>query len=452
MHEFYPNLPNRDITPRFWVYHYPMNLDAHLPKNLKSHQIEALYESLKEQRTHSLVLNPSKESDEAFLARFPRLSPHPFLEHVYSYKKEEYDFGKMALYDLGCYSIQDSASMLPAFALSPRKGEKVLDLCAAPGGKTILLSLLSRQGSLVIANDISLPRAKELSRNVERMGLGNVIVTNDDFAKKSRCYDSFFDCILLDAPCSGSAMARKNAQAEEEWSEAKMARCLKLQSALLEVAYPMLKQGGRLVYATCSFCYEEDEGVLASFLSKHEDIHPQSLAERQGYFHGETIPEAVYLFPSLYPGEGQFFCLLKKEGGGKEHPLASKAETPHNDFFSFFGLQGRYNFESKGALWSLPFFFPTEGLSALRLGLKVASSPFQEPDHALSRYLAPAFQVELSEKEALSYLKGETFPLDLKDGYYLASYSKKGLGFFKMAKGKMKNRYPKGLRRNYKFI
>ncbi len=429
-----------------------MNLDEHLPQNMSLEQKEALYASFKGEQTHSLVLNVSKMGDEEFKKRFPQVVPHPFLEHVYSYKKEDYEFGKMALYDLGCYSIQDSSAMLPPFVLSPKKGERVLDLCASPGGKSIFLSLLSQQESIVLGNDISLTRAKELSSNIERMGLGNLIITNDDFSQKAPYYASFFDCIMLDAPCSGTAMARKNEQAKEEWSPSKMSRCVTLQEELLEEAYLMLKPGGRLVYATCSFCYEEDEGVLLSFLRKHGDIHPKSIEERPGFFHGETIPEAVYLFPSLYSGEGQFFCLLEKEGEKQSQPLAKLGKTEHEDFFTFFGLENRSNFESKDALWSLPFFFPYERLNALRLGLKVASSPFLEPDHALSHYLNASFQVELSEKEALSFLKGETFPVNLEDGYYLASFLGKGLGFFKVARGQMKNHYPKGLRKSYKFI
>ena len=429
-----------------------MNLDAYLPKNLKKEEREALFASFEGEQTHSLLLNTKKMSDEEFQRRFPKAVPHPFLEHVYSYRKEDYEFGKMALYDLGCYSIQDSAAMLPPFILSPKVGETVLDLCAAPGGKSIFLSLLSNQESVILANDISLSRAKELSSNIERMGLGNVIVSNDDFSKKAANYASFFDCIMLDAPCSGSAMIRKNAQAKEEWSPSKMERCAELQFSLLEQAYAMLKPGGRMVYSTCSFCYEEDEGALSSFLARHKDIHPIKVEERHGYFHGETIPEAVYLFPSLYEGEGQFFCLLIKDG--KVSTL--KKETPKNalndEFFSFFGLEGRYNYEFKDALWSLPFYLPITNLQILRGGLKVASSPFVEPDHALAHYLGPTFQIELDESKAIRFLKGETFPLDLSDGYYLASYEGKGLGFFKMAKGQMKNRYPKGLRRNYKVI
>ncbi len=429
-----------------------MVLDAYLPKNMKKEQKDALLSSLDAAPTHTLVLNERKLADEEFRKRFPSALPHPFLKHVYSYDKAECEFGKMALYDLGCYSIQDSAAMLPPYVLAPKKGERILDLCAAPGGKSIFLSLLSGQEAVIYANDISLSRSKELSSNVERMGLGDIIVTNDDFSKKTDQYFGYFDAIMLDVPCSGTAMWRKNPQAKREWSSAKMERCLEMQRPLLETAYSLLKPGGRMVYSTCSFCYEEDEGMLASFLLRHPDMHPQAIEEHEGYFHGETVPEGVYIFPSLYKGEGQFLCLLKKDGEAGSLTASNQKNTDYDDYFSFFGLEGRDNFEAKDALWSLPFPCKFDGLSVLRLGLKVSSSPYLEPDNALAHYLGSEYQAELSEKEALRYLKGETFPIELEEGFYVASFEGKGLGFFKMVKGQMKNRLPKGLRKSYRFI
>ena len=390
-------------------------------------------------------------TDEEFLSSFPLVKRHPFLPHVFSYEKGDYEFGKRALYDLGAYSIQDAAAMLPAFVLNPQEGETVLDLCAAPGGKTIFMSLLCAQKALVIANDLSFPRAKDLSSNVERMGLGNAVVVNDDFSKIRAPKEGAFDAIMLDAPCSGTAMFRKSSQAEGEWSPNKMGRCLSLQLSLLEQAYLFLKPGGRMVYSTCSFCFEEDEGALLSFLSRHGDMKPVELEEREGYFHGEALKEAVYLFPHRFQGEGQFFCLLKKEGAPSFRP-AKKQEISRqcDDFISFYGLGERFNFRQGDAFWSLPFPSPDLPLHVLRNGVKVSSFPFEEPDFALAHFLSSSGGLELSEKEALSYLKGETLPLRLPDGFYLASCRSMGLGFFKMAKGKMKNKYPKGLRRFYR--
>ena len=429
-----------------------MALFDHLPGNMSGRQKDDLHCAANQEQTHSLLLNTAKMSDDDFISLFPSLESHPFLEHVYYYKKEECEFGKISYFDLGVYSIQDSSAMLPPFILSPKKGEVVLDLCAAPGGKSVFMSLSSAQEALIVANDISFSRAKDLSSNIERMGLGNVIVSNDDFSAKCFELEGYFDAIMLDVPCSGGALMRKNAQAKEEWSEAKMNRCLAMQKSLLEQAYVMLKKGGRMVYSTCSFCVEEDEEVLASFLTSHNDMKAKPVEERNGYFHGEIIKEAVYLFPSLYKGEGQFFCLLEKEGDEKTPERKKNQEKEYQEILSFFGLDKRSANSSKDVLWSLPFSVSLPCLHLLREGLKVASFPSLEPDHALSHYLGKDALIELSKEQALSYLRGETFPLSLPNGFYAAGYQGIGLGFFKMAGGKMKNHLPKGLRKSKPII
>ena len=422
---------------------------THLPPSL----VETLQISAEEENTHALYLNLAKMSEEAFLSRFPKVKPHPLLPHAFLYSKSDYEFGKSFYYDMGVYSIQDASSMLPPFYLDPKPGETVLDLCAAPGGKSILLSLLMQGRGILLSNDLSPSRAKSLSSNIERMGLGNVIVCNDDFSRHATESNETFAQTLLDAPCSGSAMFRKSEQSRKEWSEAKVRECALIQAELLEEAYAMLKPGGRLLYSTCSFSYEEDEGALSSFLSKHPDMKTIQVQESPLFYRGKEIPDSVLLLPCLFPGEGQFLCLLEKEGsleGTSEKYCASK--TGFEDLLGFYGLSDRFNFLSSSCLWSLPRFFDTKSLHTLRKGLKVAEGPYFEPDQSLAHYLGADYQVELTSSQALSFCKGETFPLCLGDGYYLASYQGVGIGFFKMAKGKMKNHYPKGLRRQYKEI
>lgn len=422
---------------------------THLPPSL----VEGLRRCRKEEETHALYLNPEKFDNSSFLSLFPKVKPHPIVPHAYLYSKTDYEFGKSFYYDVGAYSIQDASSMLPPFFLDPKPGENVLDLCAAPGGKTILLSLLMEGEGILLSNDISPSRAKALSSNVERMGLGNVIVTNADFSKHHQEFRERFDKILLDAPCSGSAMFRKNAQAEKEWSPSKVRECASTQKELLEQAYSMLKKGGRMLYSTCSFSYEEDEGALLHFLASHPDVKPLPVAESPCFYHGKDVPESILLLPSLFPGEGQFLCLLEKEGSSSPSvPIKRSPSEAHQEPFSFFGLQKRHCEEHSDCLWSLPRRFDTGSLTPLRLGLKVAMGPYFEPDQALAHYLGKEHQVELTDEQALSYCRGETFPLALGEGYYLAAYRGMGIGFFKMAKGKMKNHYPKGLRRNYKSL
>lgn len=420
----------------------------HFPQDVRL-KLEA---SFSEQRTHALYLNPKKVRDEDFLSRFPKVMPHPFIPHAYLYLNKDYEFGKSYLYDLGAYSIQDASSMVPPFVLSPKSGERILDLCAAPGGKSILLSLLMDGGGVLLSNDINPARAKDLSSNVERMGLGNVIVTNQDFATVYPSFQKAFDGILLDAPCSGSFMFRKNAQAEREWSLEKVHRCAAIQKSLLEYCYAMLAQGGRMVYSTCSLSLEENEGMILDFLLSHPDMKILPIQEEKGFYHPSSLPESVYLLPCFFPGEGQFLCLLQKEGNAPKQVERQAKSKEYSSFFDFFGLSSLHQMENKNSLSCLPMEFSTHGIRVLRNGLLVSEPPYLEPSQSLAHYLGKEYQVALSKGQAASFFRGETFPLPLEDGYYLASYEGMGIGWFKMVQGKMKNHYPKGLRRNYKSL
>lgn len=419
---------------------------SHLPQE----RIQGLKRALEGNTTHALLLNKNKISSEEFVSLFPGLTPHPFIDNAFLYDKETYDFGKSILYDLGAYSIQDASSMVSPYALNVNGEDRVLDMCAAPGGKSIFLSLAMDGNGVLLSNDLSYPRAKDLSSNIERMGLGNVIVASDDFSLKAGLFQNQFSAILLDAPCSGSSMFRKNSQAKQEWSVKKVASCASIQRQLLDDAAYMLAPGGRMVYSTCSFSYEENEGQILEFLSRHEEMEPLFIEERKGFYHPATLPQAIYLFPDLFPGEGQFLCLLRKKGD--KAPLSwppirkEKAMASYEDFY---GLSDRDNVSINGDLYSLSKRFDTKSLHILRYGLKVSEPPYRDPAQALAHYLNEGHQYPLTKKQATAYCKGETFPLALEDGYYLGSYEKMGIGFFKMAKGKMKNHYPKGCRRNY---
>ncbi len=418
----------------------------HLPND----RVDGLKKALEGKVTHALLLNEKKISDERFLSLFPKVTPHPFIRHAFLYEKETYDFGKCILYDLGAYSIQDASSMVSAYALGVSSEDKVLDMCAAPGGKSIFLSLQMDGDGVLLSNDLSYSRAKDLSSNIERMGLGNVIVASDDFCEKSYLFESSFSAILLDAPCSGSSMFRKNPQAKYEWSPKKVSSCQQIQSKLLDQAAHMLLPGGRIVYSTCSFSYEENEGQLLDFLSRHPEMEACPIEEQEGFYHPSPLPQSVYLFPDLFPGEGQFLCLLRKKeelsNACFPAPRREKAGTSYADFY---GLEDRDNVSLGESCYSLSRRFDTKSLHLLRYGLKVSEAPFREPSQALAHYLGKAHQYPLSQKKAISFCKGETFPCPLEEGYYLASFEGMGIGFFKMAKGQMKNHYPKGCRRNY---
>ena len=234
----------------------------HLKTYLSNQEIKALEDSLNESSKHALLLNTNKMNEEQLLSLFPNLIRHPIVKNAYLYNKDEYDLGKSVFHALGCFYLQEPSAMIPAYLLNPKPGELVLDLCAAPGGKSMQASLLMNNEGLIISNDLSKQRAFSISENAERLGRGNLLITNNDFSLIYQKYQNSFDKIILDAPCSGSGMFRKESKMEDDWSYQKVLKFAEIQKQLILMSYSMLKPGGKMVYSTCSFSYEEDEEVI----------------------------------------------------------------------------------------------------------------------------------------------------------------------------------------------
>ncbi len=426
---------------------------THLPALLLSE----LEEAQNKEPIHALLLDVSKISDEDFKSQYPLLKEHPFLPHVYYYDKDTYDFGKSWLYDAGVISIQDPAAMLVPFYLAPSSNETVLDLCAAPGGKTIFASLLMHQQGTILCNDLSYPRAKNLSQNIERMGLRNCIVTSDDFSKVYHSFEGMFDKIILDAPCSGSAMFRKDELAEKDWSEEKVHRCALIQQQLLEIAYAMLKPGGRIIYSTCSFSYEENEGNVLSFLASHKDMSPIAVDSHDCFYHPSGLIESVYLFPHLYQGEGQFFCLMEKEATRAPVFARQDKQKPLHvspvllELVEKAGLKD-FSISKRGQnYYGIKNPLPVEGLHVLRYGVELGNEDkYFMPAHALARASSSALSLPLTKEQAFAYFSGETFSIEAPNGFHVVSYQNCPLGWVKVVEKTAKNHYPKGLRYRYK--
>ena len=188
-----------------------MDFFTHLESYLSEKEISLLRESLKHDSLHAALLNVTKMNDETFMSLFPNVKKHPFVSHAYLYNKNEYDLGKSIFHLLGCFYLQEPSAMMPSYLLDAQKDDIILDMCAAPGGKTVQTSFLLNDSGLIIANDLSRQRAEAIVENVERLGLGNIVVTNNDLSKISNHYLNAFDKVILDAPCSGSGMFRKRA-------------------------------------------------------------------------------------------------------------------------------------------------------------------------------------------------------------------------------------------------
>ncbi|MCI2069227.1 MAG: methyltransferase domain-containing protein [Bacilli bacterium] len=418
---------------------------SYLTSYLKKEEITSLEEEMSLAIPHKgFVIDSRKIDQKKIQASFPSAQPDEEDSIRFTYDPTKEEPGKNILHEAGAYYIMDPSGAEATFVLGSHQRLTVLDLCAAPGGKTISFALRNPD-SLIVANDISRPRAEELAKNCERLGLNNVIVTSLDPKAFSPRFDGYFDLIILDAPCSGTGMFRKEAKMAEDWTYEKALRLTPIQDSLLELASHLLAKGGRLIYITCSFLKEEDEDRLTPFLENHKDFSPVNLPFRTGYRLG-TIPGAIHLLPSLFNGEGHFFTLLKKDGE-KEFECKDGKATFNQEL-------SLYTFTWEKELWGLNHFYPELfNLPALRMGLKLTNhAPYAkcEQDHAISHYPFKYEGIELTEKEAKDYLVGIELKdsSSRKDGPYIVTFCGLGLGWVLKKGTRLHNLYPKGLRRS----
>ena len=372
----------------------------------------------------------------------------------------------------GAFYLQEASAMAPAAALDVRPGEVVLDLCAAPGGKsTQLAAALGNQGVLV-SNDPEPSRARALAGNLERMGAANAVVVNALPHRLAARWPERFDAILVDAPCSGEGMFRRDPDARAEWSPAAPAGCAKRQAEILDRAAEMLKPGGRMVYSTCTFNGVENEGSVRAFLERHPDFAPEDFslpgvgAARQGM---------LRLFPHRLRGDGHFVARLRRAGTPEAIPprpprpdpaardllaMLEDGVCPLPDFLSASvpSLRGERLYavpQAAPPLEGIPVVAP--GLCLLRAvparpgrGGKAAAFSRVEPDHALAMALPPELArrtASLDDARAAAYLAGEALPCDGEDGWTQVLWRGMPLGWGKVAGGQLKNHLPKGLRR-----
>ena len=436
-----------------------MDFVLNIKRYLSDDFVKELIEALDKEKTNSLILNTKKITNQKFIEKFPKVIPHPFLENVYYYSKKDYEFGKSFLFDNGAYYIMDASSLLVSKYLEIEDGDNVLDMCAAPGGKSISLCLENLDKNFeIIANDISYKRSLELSKNIEHLGLSNVIVTSNNLSQIYKNYKEKFNKIILDAPCSGSAMFRKNDLAKSDWAIEKVNACALLQKELLEEAIYMLEDGGLISYSTCSFSYEENEEVILSVIQNHPEISLVKIEENPKFYRTKELPEAIHLFPNLYDGEGQFICILKKrESNIKNKKLNSK--TVFKNEFEKSILKNDFekvnlNFKFQKSINNTIYLYNNEldlkHFNVIRCGLEIGSTNKKLfiPSFHLAHFLYSENSIAIDENEMKKYIHGEEIKkdLNLEKGFYVVSFEGINLGFVKYSNGVLKNYYPKGLR------
>ncbi len=426
-----------------------MDFPTHLERNFPRDVTEKIIASLNEKRTFGLLLNTNKIKIQEFCSRFPDLSLHPFVRNGFLYNRKQYDFGKLFDHGLGAYYLQEPSAMSVVSFLNIEPGETILDMCAAPGGKAVQASLLTGEQGIVLANDISHARSLILSNNVERLGLGNVIVINNDFSNIYSYYLETFDKIILDAPCSGSGMFRKDDKMIADWSYNKVMACQKSQVSLLYLAYLMLKPGGMIAYSTCSFSKEENEDVVAHLLAESDACLMPITVER-GLYSSRHLDGPVYFLPPYFAGEGHFLAIIKKPGMLRKSVVKSMLyRGKHLDLLKQFGLEGRHNLELKNSLYSLSKAFDVAKTNVIRYGVRCFDEidKHPKPNHHLATYSNSAQSLALDEESLKRYLAGEMLNYRTEPGYHIVAYHGLNAGFVHSVNGVLKNLYPKGLRR-----
>jgi len=377
------------------------------------------------------------------------------------YLREGVRPGLSPLHAAGAYYIQEASAMAPAMVLDAQPGECVLDLCAAPGGKSSQLALALQGQGVLVANEPEPSRARALSGNLERLGVSNSVVVNALPEQLSPHWPEYFDAILVDAPCSGEGMFRRDPEARTQWNPASPAGCAARQAGILDHAALMLKPGGRLVYSTCTFNAQENEGSIRAFLSRHPDFSPEEFS-LPGI--GTSQDGMLRLYPHRLRGEGHFVACLRKAGTPEPEKASPRPGKPDKQIDQALKLLcpdvlpawpqrfRNMRFELSGdSLWAIPQACPPlEGIKVLRKGLKVLrlGKNYIEPDHALAMALCPAEAahiVDVEEDQARKVLSGETIECGHK-GWTVVAFMGMPLGWGKASGGQLKNHIPKGLR------
>lgn len=429
------------------MYNNCMDFKQYLEQYYSNEDVKKILDSFSQKRTNSFILNINKYC----LSQLNdiEVSPHPYIKNAFYFNSDVNKLGTDYRFDNGMFYIQDASAMMPVHCLGIRSNEIILDMCAAPGGKTIDAAIELNNTGAIIANDLSYERARTLSSNIEKMGFSNVVVTNNDFTKIYPEYCQVFDKIILDAPCSGSFMFRKNENAKDDWTYEKVIKCNKTQTDLLSYAAYMLKPGGKISYSTCSLCQEENEQIIKEFLSINSDFHLVHQEFGQDVIESEYLSNTYYFMPHLFKGEGQFLAILEKDGSYYQTDLIYDKKPILTDIEKKFNL----DFSSYRSLLNENYVlnkpFDLRHLKILRYGLHVSTTKgkIEIPSFHLAHFLPSNISIELDENERKKYLHGEELSRDnIQDGFYVVSYNGLNLGFVKASQGKLKNYYPKGLR------
>ena len=471
-------------------------------QSLLKDEYEDYLACFKEPRYYGLRVNTGKISVEEFKRLCPfEITPVPWISNGFYYNGEKVTPSKHPYYFAGLYYLQEPSAMTPADRLPVEPGDKVLDLCAAPGGKATELGAKLGGSGVLAANDISNSRAKGLLKNIEVFGIGNVLVLSEEPGKLVDYFAGYFDKILIDAPCSGEGMFRKDKKMVKAWEEHGPEYFKNIQKSIILQAAQMLRPGGQMLYSTCTFDPGENEQVIGHLLENCPEFEIEEIEQYEGFAEGmpnrlcgiceerkEELRKTVRIFPHRMKGEGHYLALLRKGNGtdakdvfsevvhrnqhktekikvsGKESSFRTRTEKLPEEFLSFlqdtekeFDL-GRMKVYGE-RIYYMPEGLPDlKGIRFLRTGLlmgELKKNRF-EPSQAFAMSLKKeeyrkVIDLRAQDERVMRYLKGET--LDVSElvnakakGWHLVCVDGFPLGWGKLAGGTLKNKYLAGWR------
>jgi len=443
-------------------------------RELLGPEYDAFAKGYEEDHAAGLRVNTMKLTPEEFERIAPvSVQKIPWIANGFYYDADAEQPAKHPYYFAGMYYIQEPSAMTPAAVLPVEPGDRVLDLCAAPGGKSTELAAKLNGKGVLVSNDISNSRAKALLKNLELFGTKNAVIISEPPAKLAERFAGYFDKILVDAPCSGEGMFRKSPAIMKNWEQYGVEYYQKLQREILPSAVKMLKPGGMLLYSTCTFSPEEDEDTLMFLLREYPELSMvESPLSYEGFGEGrpewvdgpEELKKAIRIWPHRMAGEGHFVALLQKSTDGtgdsyrSERLRPAKLSEEATEFFTHISMKLATEriVAREDKLYYLPEGLPElSGLRILRTGLLLGEMKKNrfEPSQALACALKAneydnCYHLSANDGDVIRYLKCETITAEkpVKDGFVLVCADGYPLGWGKASKGVIKNKYLAGWR------
>jgi 16S rRNA C967 or C1407 C5-methylase (RsmB/RsmF family)/NOL1/NOP2/fmu family ribosome biogenesis protein len=423
--------------------------------------------SLERPLHHALRFNTLKTSPTSHTLPFT-LTPVGAWEPAGFHLHEAGRPGNHPAHAAGLYYLQEPAAMTVGVLADPQPGELVLDLAAAPGGKSTHLAARMGDRGLLVANDIDRQRVQHLTQNLERWGARQVLITNAGPPQLAAQFGPIFDRVLLDAPCSGEGMLRRTGG--HAWDEGLVAACARRQQLILDTAVSLVRPGGRLIYSTCTFSPEENEVVIGRFLQEHPHfdvetplVIPGAQTGRPAWGNGDPrLAQTVRFWPHHFPGEGHFVAVLRCQEKDEAPVLPRPVQPTRGDWRHWFDFarsvlainwaEERLH-EVNGRLYLLPEgAIDTGSLYLVRYGVLLGElrRGYFKPAHHLALTLRPqevTRQLALNAADTARYLQGETLAVPGRDkGWWWLTLAEMGLGWGKVVNGRLQNHYPRGLR------